>query len=83
MNDWRRMSNQELHESGLLWHINEAVLWPLGVALTVVQEEDGTYATDLYVQKTEPFEPIVSGASSEDTDKHADVFAAWMRARLG
>lgn len=32
-----------LHESGLLFKINRDVLHPLGLALAIVQEDDGTF----------------------------------------
>lgn len=32
------MTMRELHTSGLLYHVNETVLWPLGLALAVTKD---------------------------------------------
>jgi len=76
------MDLREFHESGLLWQVNQATLWPLGLALTANIEEDGSYS-ELYVQQFDPFEPMVDGATPEERDAKADRLAAWMKERLG
>ncbi len=50
MSQTRRMTAKEFHESGLLYHVNETALWPLGLALAVsVDKETGEYAEGLLV----------------------------------
>jgi hypothetical protein len=45
------MSPAELRESGLLYHINETCLWPLGLALSVeFDPETGEYGPNLAIQ---------------------------------
>lgn len=44
-------SAKELHQSGLLYHINETCLWPLGLALTVTHDEEtDEYSETLFIQ---------------------------------
>lgn len=43
---------REFLESGLLYAVNERLLWPLGLALTVNAEEDGTIH-ELHVRQWE------------------------------
>lgn len=43
-----RLTPKELHKSGLLYHVNETVLWPLGLALAVdVDPVTGEYQPGL------------------------------------
>jgi hypothetical protein len=45
------ISPKELRESGLLYHINETALWPLGLALSVeFDKETGEYGPNLAIQ---------------------------------
>lgn len=81
------MDLREFHESGLLWHVNRAALWPLGLALTITADntEDGglgAYRT-LTVTRLDPFEPIASGDEPDEEAERAERFAEWMRKRLG
>ncbi|MGV0985048.1 MAG: hypothetical protein ACOYB2_10865 [Limnohabitans sp.] len=76
---------QEVRESGLLAYVNRAVLWPLGLALTVFVEDDGTYQERLRIQRNVPFDPIVGdgGVEATVTEEQMRRFAEWMKARIG
>jgi hypothetical protein len=74
------MDLREFHESGLLAYANSS-LWPLGIALTVLVEDDGTYS-ELFVQRLDPYEPIVSGDSPEEQEARADALARWLNRRV-
>jgi len=78
---WSRMDLAEFHKAGLLWRVNEAVLWPLGLALSVQIEEDGSYS-GLFVQRVDPTDPIWSGATPEEQEDYLDRFAVWVRQRM-
>jgi hypothetical protein len=80
MAEWSRLDLEEFVESGLLLHVNRAVLWPLGLALTVKKAEDGT-CTDLYVSRIDPWETIVDDAD-ETTRKREVAFEAWIAQRI-
>lgn len=82
MSDMEWMPEQEFHESGLLWHVNQAILWPLGLALAVTRNDDGSYVEGLRVLRRVPFEAIWSGATEAEAEAQADRLAAWMRDRL-
>jgi hypothetical protein len=43
------LSTKELHQSGLLYHLNETAFWPLGLALTVTRDGD-EYKPEILVQ---------------------------------
>jgi hypothetical protein len=46
-----KLDPRELRESGLLYHVNEAVLWPLGLALTTFHDKGtGEYMPYLVIQ---------------------------------
>lgn len=75
------MTNRELQESGLLWHINEAVLWPLGLALAIERDpadddDDGR----LFIQ--DRGEPTYASDDPADYKMQADRLSRTMRARL-
>lgn len=74
-----RMTAEEFHRSGLLYHINETVLWPLGLALAVVYDEkDGTYDPGLLIMQYDPPEVI------QDSDPEIRAKAnAWLAERYG
>lgn len=79
------MSAEEFKESGLLWHVNQSVLWPLGLALAVTVDRDvepPVWEANLRVMKRVPFEAIWSGATEDETREHAERLEAWMRARI-
>ena len=83
---WHRMDLREFHEAGLLAQANAAFFWPLGLALTVaidgeLLDKDAQYV-GLFVQRLDPFEPIVSGDTAEEQDERADKLAAWMKERF-
>jgi hypothetical protein len=45
-----RLTPKEFHESGLLYHVNETALWPLGLALAVdVDPVTGEYQPGLLI----------------------------------
>lgn len=47
----KTITPKELHQSGLLYHINETALWPLGLALTVTMDtETGEYVDRIDLQ---------------------------------
>lgn len=75
---------QEVRESGLLAYVNRALLWPLGMALTVFIEDDGTYQERLRIQRNQPFDPIVGdgGVPAEDIEAQMRRFAEWLADRL-
>ena len=74
---------REIRESGLLAHINRAVLWPLGMALTVFIGDDGEYQPRLSIQRNQPMDPIVGdGGDAAATEAQMRTFAEWMTARL-
>ena len=61
------MTVQEFHESGLLYHVNETVLWPLGLALAVTRDtESGAYDEErgLIVVQNDPPEVIQDPSSA-------------------
>jgi hypothetical protein len=68
-----RMSARRLREVGLLWHINESVLWPLGLMLTVdIDPSDPDDIGELFVQVMEPADVVSSGAGPLEEDDKAD-----------
>lgn len=74
---------QEVRESGLLAQINRAVLWPMGMALTVFIDDDGTYQERLRIQRNQPFDPIVGdGGDALATESQLRIFAEWVAQRL-
>jgi hypothetical protein len=75
------MDLAEFHKAGLLWRVNEAVLWPLGLALSVAVEEDGSYS-DLHVSRVDPMDLIASNATPEEQGDYLDRYAAWLRQRM-
>jgi hypothetical protein len=77
---WSRMDLAEFHRSGLLWHVNQAVLWPLGLALTV--DRDGDEYHELFVQRIEPFDAISDGATDEEREEHINTLRDWMKGRM-
>ena len=77
---WSRMDLKDFHQSGLLWHVNNAVLWPLGLALTVARE--GDEYQELFVQRIDPFDAIDDGATHEERVEHLDTLTAWLRNRI-
>lgn len=77
---WSEMDLRELHEAGLLWHVNRAVLWPLGLALTIEYQDDEPVR--LFVQRLDPFEAIASGDDHEDEAGRLDSLTAWLRRRV-
>ncbi len=84
MKGWSEMDLKEFHESGLLWQVNQSVLWPLGLALTVELDKDTdppTY-TRLYVQRVDPADAIVDGATPEERVSKANRLLAWMKERF-
>ena len=73
---------QEVRESGLLAHINRAVLWPLGMALTVFINGD-EYEPRLRIQRNVPFDPIAGdGGDAVATEAQMRTFAEWVAAAL-
>lgn len=79
---WSRMDLAEFQQSGLLWRVNEAVLWPLGLALTY-DTGDETAPPHLFVQRVDPFDTIRSGATVEEYEDYLTRFTTWLRKRLG
>lgn len=77
---WSRMALKEFVESGLLLQANRAVLWPLGLALTVRREDDGTYS-DLYVQKIEPW-GLIADSGDELAHERELALEEWLRIRF-
>lgn len=76
------VDEREVRESGLLAHINRAVLWPLGMALTVFIN-DGEYEPRLRIQRNQPFDPIVGdGGGAAATEAQMRTFAEWAATRL-
>lgn len=84
--EWSEMELRELHESGLLWQVNRAVLWPMGLALTLEADNnaDGTPGEykRLYVSRVDPFEPIASGDGPDDEGARLDHLVEWMKVRF-
>ena len=78
---WSRMDLAEFHKAGLLWRVNEAVLWPLGLALSMQIEEDGSYS-GLFVQRVDPMDPIWSGATPEEQKDYLDRYTMWVWVRM-
>jgi hypothetical protein len=79
---WSRMDLREFHKSGLLWQVNQSILWPLGLALAIQVEADGS-VSELFVQRLDPADAIVDGATSEEREDKAERLLAWTRERLG
>jgi hypothetical protein len=81
---WSRMDLKEFHDSGLLAHVNQAALWPLGLALTVSVDKEGDEMEylELFIQRLDPFEPIVSGDSPKAQERRADALAEWIKERV-
>lgn len=50
MTEFIRYPIENFHLSRALWAANKFVLWPLGLALTIRKEDDGTYS-DFYVSE--------------------------------
>lgn len=76
---WERFPLSEFVESGLLQHVNQQVLWDLGLALTVVSPTDADGKPDLRrghleIQTTVPPERIESGGVKRPIEK-------WLAAR--
>jgi hypothetical protein len=85
---------REVHESGLLAHINRSVLWPLGMALAVTatptdsRDEDGVvtttyeYEPGLRILRNVPFDPIAGEESPAETEANMRRFAEWLVAGI-
>lgn len=82
MTDWKRMDLSEFHRSGLLYYVNRTVLWPLGLALTLVLDKATDEYTELYIQRIEPYDQINSGWTSEEEDQKLKDAMAWIGARI-
>lgn len=80
---WSRMDLKEFHEAGLVWRVNEAVLWPLGLALTIAKDNETGEYTELFVQRVDPFDTIVSGSTKEELESYLSRYTDWLRERLG
>jgi hypothetical protein len=79
------IGEQEVRDSGLLAYINRSLLWPLGLALTVFIEKDGSYREGMRIFKNVPFDPIASEEPIEHGGTQCVVAlpssAAWRVAR--
>lgn len=74
------LSVKELREKGLLWQINRMVLHPLGYALSVVLEDDGTERLDDICITSDPEGWIYEG--SEGEQKFSDFMQAEGKAKI-
>lgn len=63
------MTVKEFRERGLLWHINRTVLHPLGLALSVVVNDDGTESFG-EIMTTEDPEGWIYGEGTDGQEKY-------------
>jgi hypothetical protein len=78
------MSVGDFHRSGLLYLVNSAVLWPLGLAQAVEYDQDtGSYNeyAGISVQRLDPPENIIDGQPTED-DHPRYRAASFIRSRI-
>jgi hypothetical protein len=65
---------QFLHETGLLFEINRKVLHPLGLALEIIENDDGTFTMSQHLQDCRPETMTFSG---ESTRQGEEKLAKW------
>ena len=80
------MSLKEFEQNGILWHINHALLWDLGLALAVEVEplrpgegENSRRYVRLFIQDYEPPTRIIDPADREQWER----FQRWLQVRTG
>ena len=77
---------KEFLESGALLAVNERVLWPLGLALTVNMDTDTGAVSDLHVRQwvfADGHHEIIEDSAPDDpviVERHA-ALKAWVEAR--
>lgn len=80
------MALKEFHQSGLIWWINKAVLWDVGLALAIEyaplmpgEGENSRRVTRLYVQDHIPPQRIVD----HDDAAQWEAWQRWLSVRVG
>ncbi len=76
------MTTKEFRESGLLHHVNQAVLFPLGIALAVYYDGRTNTYTDNFIIIAQD-ESIVDGENFDKRQAQMENFVRWMHERLG
>ena len=79
---WEQMHPSEFQAAGLLYYVNSTVLWPLGLALYVVRDEDsGSFTTEMGVMRLKKPEIIVD--NDPDGPNHPRYDATkWIATRI-
>lgn len=77
MSDWSRVDGRELMRTGLLRRLNEATLWPLGMALAV-----DVNTGEITLRRLDPWEVIASTADPDKLLEDAIALEAFMRSRI-
>lgn len=77
MSTWARVDGRELQRSGLLRFVNEATLWPLGMALGV-NMRTGT----ITLHRVDPWEVVEPNDKPGERLEAAVALEAFMRSRI-